>query len=511
MLTVVDCDFQECYNAIYIKNFQQYATSNPHSNFMNGFQIIDCTFRTGVDPDYLNVGYEESCIKLKDAVKATIEGCDFEFTRQGVTSSNNQAAVAILMDNRSALIHKSGNFRRNIDVYSSGGEGPLNCLRYGNNQDDLAQYPSGHPWKQHSGKKNTFKNIYQAIVADGEDNSQLSIGIDDCEFQNCVLPVNIERYKQSSISRNSFYYRMSDNYYVNYKTGSGDFFSNSDDDRIEGLSTTDRVDIAVHRCINAVVAQNSFDSDFNPGTNHHIVFSKPGIGNFNKEKYNLVYKNSFDYSHSTIVTSNGLFLSETYGSSSEGETKKILLNCNAFIDVTNAVYFGNNYVSLSKQFHHKDIQTGRNAPTMNTYGTSTCAFASTTSYSGNAFDYFYEYGGTAPNDCTQGTVVNAIEASSAETNAVDCANLTCDEFVFSSVEPKKESLRIAIYPNPSNGQITIQVPDSKNFRATICTLDGKIIAEFNVHSIKTVSLQKGIYIIRLSANKSFTYRKVIIQ
>lgn len=70
-----------------------------------------------------------------------------------------------------------------------------------------------------------------------------------------------------------------------------------------------------------------------------------------------------------------------------------------------------------------------------------------------------------------------------------------------------------VYPNPSNGNFTIQVPDSFiGSRAIIYNLLGQSIKEFSIDEVnQNTNLEKGVYLLQIQKGNQVNTKKIIIQ
>lgn len=76
-----------------------------------------------------------------------------------------------------------------------------------------------------------------------------------------------------------------------------------------------------------------------------------------------------------------------------------------------------------------------------------------------------------------------------------------------------KTTEISIYPNPSNGNFTVQV--SENFigsKAFIYNLLGQEIKTFSIEEVnQNVNLEKGVYMLQIQKGNQFSAKKIIIQ
>jgi len=72
---------------------------------------------------------------------------------------------------------------------------------------------------------------------------------------------------------------------------------------------------------------------------------------------------------------------------------------------------------------------------------------------------------------------------------------------------------IILYPNPSNGEFTVEISNSfVGSKATIYNLLGQSVKEFTMNeTIKNVSLNQGVYIVQIQYGNQVTTKKIIIQ
>lgn len=76
---------------------------------------------------------------------------------------------------------------------------------------------------------------------------------------------------------------------------------------------------------------------------------------------------------------------------------------------------------------------------------------------------------------------------------------------------------LEIYPNPSNGEITISNPQSSNGDLRIYSIDGKRVFNSNINAethnitIDLTSLSKGIYIVKLQSGSNIYREKILIK
>ena len=69
-----------------------------------------------------------------------------------------------------------------------------------------------------------------------------------------------------------------------------------------------------------------------------------------------------------------------------------------------------------------------------------------------------------------------------------------------------------VYPNPSNGDFTIQVSDSfVGGKATIYNLLGQVVKAYSmVETIQNATLEKGVYLIEINKGNQVSTKKIII-
>ena len=72
--------------------------------------------------------------------------------------------------------------------------------------------------------------------------------------------------------------------------------------------------------------------------------------------------------------------------------------------------------------------------------------------------------------------------------------------------------KMAIYPNPSNGEFTIQVSDSfVGGKSTIYNLLGQVVKTYSmVETIQNATLEKGVYLIEINKGNQVSTKKIII-
>ena len=75
--------------------------------------------------------------------------------------------------------------------------------------------------------------------------------------------------------------------------------------------------------------------------------------------------------------------------------------------------------------------------------------------------------------------------------------------------PVYEFEDIAIYPNPTNGQITIK---SNNFKKVdIYNINGSLLKTAKTQKIDLSNFSKGVYFAKVTTNQGTTTKKIILQ
>lgn len=96
-----------------------------------------------------------------------------------------------------------------------------------------------------------------------------------------------------------------------------------------------------------------------------------------------------------------------------------------------------------------------------------------------------------------------------------CVSITAC-YTVSNVSVNNINSSISIYPNPSNGLITIEIENLNEFNQfKVIDLSGKVVFESNINSNKTnvdlVGLSKGVYLIQLVNEKEVQTKQLIIE
>ena len=79
---------------------------------------------------------------------------------------------------------------------------------------------------------------------------------------------------------------------------------------------------------------------------------------------------------------------------------------------------------------------------------------------------------------------------------------------------EEESLNYSVFPNPSNGQITVSNSNNESYNVKIINTLGEVILTETLIGNKAFDLNKygkGIYLIEMSNNNSIKTQKVIIE
>jgi len=69
---------------------------------------------------------------------------------------------------------------------------------------------------------------------------------------------------------------------------------------------------------------------------------------------------------------------------------------------------------------------------------------------------------------------------------------------------------IKVYPNPSNGNVTIELSTDTNFNYKIIDLSGKVIQNGQAYKQLNLKLQKGVYILVVEYDGVYDTQKLII-
>mgnify|MGYP000170672490 FL=1 len=274
-----------------------------------------------------------------------------------------------------------------------------------------------------------------------------------------------------------------------------------------GIGASDRIDICLHGCRNSLVTECDFSSDYNgkSATNPkslYIILDQILGGNFDKGNYDLIYKNTFDPGNTQ--TDVGVWITRW------DNNAHVLLNCNTFEDLDNAVYIGRKATSLTDQFHYTDIDNGRNAPALNTFTNNTCDFNADT-YNGTTSNYFRKVSEIFPNHCSSGVITDVTSSEDP-----GCDGLTCERFPMTFIEDYLGQNDISIYPNPSTGVIQIRHGfASEHLTLNIYDLSGKrlvhqLLKSKSPESTLQTALSEGIYYLTLSDGSSTTMSKIVI-
>ena len=72
---------------------------------------------------------------------------------------------------------------------------------------------------------------------------------------------------------------------------------------------------------------------------------------------------------------------------------------------------------------------------------------------------------------------------------------------------------VVVYPNPSNGNFTIQVPDGFiGSNAIIYNLFGQSIKAFSIDDAnQNVNLEKGVYLLQIQKDNQVITKKIIVK
>ncbi len=115
------------------------------------------------------------------------------------------------------------------------------------------------------------------------------------------------------------------------------------------------------------------------------------------------------------------------------------------------------------------------------------------------------------------TVLNSGDYSVTVTDANGCSNSDTISLWITGIEELAAQFGAKVYPNPSQGQFTIQLPDSRvELTATITDMTGKavytqILANQTTYQINLTGLAKGVYFLNLSDGQKSVTQKLIIK
>lgn len=510
ILNIIDCDFSDVKTAILIDNYTQYPTGDPESSLMNAFQIVDCEFNVS-SSQRSSVHDFRFCIEMYEAQKATIEGC--VFNSNDFETFNSNRGTAIYMVNSSLLMHKSGNFRRSQDFSSI--EATEGCPKYGAEMDWTGKN-TNHPWYTITPEKCEFNNFNRAIDAIGQSSSDPlhTLALDDIDFNNTYFTIRCKKMVGTTISRSDFSFDESSANFnvVNEKP----LVSN---DQFRRMGHEDRVDVTLDDCENSLITECSFSSNYNgistqTGKNVYIqIFDLPN-GDFSQLNLELIYKNTFSPSnHGEDI---GVWLSKESG---WPDPAYVLFNCNTFENLECAIFIGQIKTMLCNQFHHTDIGGGRNAAAQNTFIGNDCDFDAYEGYNGNSPATYHRLSTEPiPSDCEGNGIGNSIISDQTTSEDPQCISLTCVKFPMRlSTGNEIDSELATIYPNPNNGNFTVQLNRPlKNARLSIIDLTGKVVYEKQIlDELRTfpvqVNLPSGYYGVVLTTSNAILSKKLIIE
>ncbi len=115
------------------------------------------------------------------------------------------------------------------------------------------------------------------------------------------------------------------------------------------------------------------------------------------------------------------------------------------------------------------------------------------------------------------TVLNSGDYSVTVTDANGCSNSDTISLWITGIEELAAQFGAKVYPNPSQGQFTIQLPNNRvELTATITDMTGKavytqILANQTTYQINLTGLAKGVYFLNLSDGQKSVTQKLIIK
>jgi hypothetical protein len=84
-----------------------------------------------------------------------------------------------------------------------------------------------------------------------------------------------------------------------------------------------------------------------------------------------------------------------------------------------------------------------------------------------------------------------------------------------NIEDQMTELSMVVHPNPTNGWVTLRLPNGMSFNVELYNYEGQLIKSFNQISngdrINLAELNKGVYVLRVFNNISFNTLKLVLQ
>jgi hypothetical protein len=177
--------------------------------------------------------------------------------------------------------------------------------------------------------------------------------------------------------------------------------------------------------------------------------------------------------------------------------------------ITNGTASVDNYAASST------VYTCGAAANATTYAWAvTPAEAGTTTSTGTSAEFFWASGYT-------GTVVVTVTASNDCFTSEVSDGFTTDIYTSAGLGENSNSTQLSIYPNPTEGKITLVLPQKKNFTGDLTITDasgasvysktGVTIIAGEVENIDLGNLSDGVYSVKLSNNSAVYTGRVIVK
>jgi len=113
----------------------------------------------------------------------------------------------------------------------------------------------------------------------------------------------------------------------------------------------------------------------------------------------------------------------------------------------------------------------------------------------------------------ESNVMEAFANGAGTANLID--NIQVVRLNPTGVKESEFAAGISVYPNPSNGAFTVNLPKDQKFELQVTDLTGKVIS---TQAVKTNSAQvilensaKGIYLLKITSEGNITIKKLVLQ
>lgn len=170
------------------------------------------------------------------------------------------------------------------------------------------------------------------------------------------------------------------------------------------------------------------------------------------------------------------------------------------------------------------MDTLLNSNNLNIYGSASANNTSTNSIvnfscsttSGTSYFWNFGDGGTSSlqNPSYTYSLSTAYVATVTVTNFCDTKNYTVSVNITTGFDVSKIELNFDIYPNPSNGNVTINSADENEFDVSIISTDGRVVYKQDklrkTQNFVLNDLSKGIYFVKITTVNNYTTIKKLV-